>query len=489
MTAADYLNYSFLRGDEIDNCVFGHTNTFRDIKRKYVFEITYGLYDERIAALQSELRSIENELAFLQGEASATQRVFKGTELESIEAVRVALHEREREIAHLLGTEAELASSVEKELGTGPLRGEVEEADGEVATRRLELGSATAQLEDLGTLRVQLQPQLNRIVRAIVAEEALVDFEFVLCPRCGQDLSSERSIGNRCRLCLQVEPEHAHIEGLEAERERLTEQIHETIELHESRLASLAELRVQLDEAVSRRADLAAELDEVTASYISDRQQTIAEAAAERARATAEAAKYRDFLTILERREASEVRIAELASKRMTIRSELDESSARLRAGRENVDALNERLLEYVRRLEVPSFGLELSAHIDMSSYLPVVAGRRFDTLSSQGLQVLVNVAHALAHHTVAIDRGLRMPGLLVLDGPSSNVGTEGYDAQRLVDVYDLLADVTAEYSQDLQIIVVDNAIPQRAEDWVQLRLAEDDRLVRGEPPWSTFES
>ncbi len=32
-----------------------------------------------------------------------------------------------------------------------------------------------------------------------------------------------------------------------------------------------------------------------------------------------------------------------------------------------------------------------------------MVSGRSFDRLSSQGLQVLVNVAHALAHHTVAI--------------------------------------------------------------------------------------
>lgn len=68
----------------------------------------------------------------------------------------------------------------------------------------------------------------------------------------------------------------------------------------------------------------------------------------------------------------------------------------------------------------------------------------------------------------------------MVLDGPSSNVGTEGFDAQRLVDVYDLLADVAAQYASSLQIIVVDNTIPARGEEWVRLRLEEDDRLVRG---------
>jgi DNA repair exonuclease SbcCD ATPase subunit len=480
VSVADYLNYSFLRGDEIDNCVFGHTNAFRDIKRKYVFEIVYGLYDEGIAELQSELRSIETELTFLRGEQATTKRVFEGTELESIEAVRVALGEREREIARLIQDESDLAAATETELGTTLLRQAIGEATADLASRRMQLRSAKAQLQDLEALVVQLEAQQARIVRALLAEEALVDFEFVICPRCGQDLAAERGLEDRCRLCLQPEPQHAHVDGLEAERERLEEQIRETIELLDARRHSLSEVEVGLDGAARQRAQLAAQLEQVTAAYVSDRQQSIAEAAAARATAAAEAAKFRDYLTILERAEASEGRISELSAKRTSLREQLEESSARLRAGQDNVDALNARFLEYVRRLEVPSFGEELTAHIDPSTYLPVVAGRRFETLSSQGLQVLVNVAHALAHHTVAIDRGLRLPGLLVLDGPSSNVGTEGFDAQRLVDVYDLLADVASQYSSSLQIIVVDNTIPERGEEWVRLRLEEDDRLVRG---------
>jgi len=480
VSVADYLNYSFLRGDEIDNCVFGHTNAFRDIKRKYVFEIVYGLYDEGIAEIQSELRSVEAELTFLRGEQATTRRVFEGTELESIEAVRVALGDREHEIERLLLEESELAATSHAELGTASLRQAVEEASSALASRRMEVRSASAQLEDLDALVVQLHAQQTRIVRAILAEEALVDFEFVICPRCGQDLAPERGAVEACRLCLQPEPQHAHVDGLEAERERLEEQIRETVELLDARRQSLSDLEAEVDAADSRRAQLAAQLEEITATYVSDRQQSIAEAAAARATALAEAAKFRDYLTILERAETSESRISELATKRGKLREQLEESSARLRAGQENVDALNARFLEYVTRLEVPSFGEELTAHIDPVTYLPVVAGRRFETLSSQGLQVLVNVAHALAHHTVAIDRSLRLPGLLVLDGPSSNVGTEGFDAQRLVDVYDLLADVGAEYADSLQIIVVDNTIPARGEEWIRLRLEEDDRLVHG---------
>jgi hypothetical protein len=68
---------------------------------------------------------------------------------------------------------------------------------------------------------------------------------------------------------------------------------------------------------------------------------------------------------------------------------------------------------------------------------------------------------------------------LLIIDGASRNVGTEGYDAQRLEDMYDLFADIANEYGDQLQIIVVDNHVPPRGQDWIRLTLTEEDRLLR----------
>jgi hypothetical protein len=77
----------------------------------------------------------------------------------------------------------------------------------------------------------------------------------------------------------------------------------------------------------------------------------------------------------------------------------------------------------------------------------------------------------------VAADRNLPLPGLI--DGPSSNVGTEGYDSERLADMYALLSEISSTYGDRLQIIVVDNHIPPGNDDRVRLRLGEDDRLIR----------
>jgi hypothetical protein len=480
VTFADFLNYCILRGDEIDNSVFGSGHPYRDIKRKYVFEIVYGLYDASIAELQRRLRTTENELAYLRGESAVAERIFAGTELQSIEAVRVELDRRRQAVRDVGKTEQLLASAaVRGDLADVALRKRVENLSGELAELSSNLKAAEGQIADLDALVAQLRSQQAKIVRAVVAGEALVDFEFVVCPKCGQSVGEERARSGECTLCLQVAPSPGDRKALSSERDRLEEQIVDTLDLIEMRRQAIAELRRSIDDTARRRAVAGRELDDVMASFISDRQADIARLSGQRAQMQAELEKFEQYLVILERTEAAKGRIAQLSEERATLRGQLEEASSKLRLGQANVTALERRFHEYLGRLHVPTFGAPLTASIAPRTYLPIVAGRHFDSLSSQGLQVLVNVAHALAHHTVAIDRDLPLPGLLVIDGPSSNVGTEGYDAERLSDMYSLLNDVAREYAGSLQIIVVDNNVPEGGRGSVRLTLAEDDRLVR----------
>lgn len=149
----------------------------------------------------------------------------------------------------------------------------------------------------------------------------------------------------------------------------------------------------------------------------------------------------------------------------------------------DNVRALEQRMLEYLQELNIPDLRQELSVKINRNTYLPEVSGRTFDELSSQGLKTLVNIAHALAHHTVTIDRNLPIPGLLVLDGLSANAGHEGFDQDRIRDVYQLLGAVAARYRDALQVIAVDNYLSRgillEFADHVILTLSQADRLIR----------
>ncbi|MFJ1686943.1 hypothetical protein ACIOEY_29870, partial [Streptomyces albidoflavus] len=222
-------------------------------------------------------------------------------------------------------------------------------------------------------------------------------------------------------------------------------------------------------------------ISSVTSSYGTalSRGDELSERSARRARNVEEQARIQEYLEILARRSRIMDDARSLQDLKDSITADLagrDNSSV----AEDNLDALEERFEEYLAQLEPPQIGgAGLGVKIDKRNFLPIVGGRSFDEISSQGMQVLVNIAYSLAVHTVCIDRGLPMAGLLVLDGISSNTGREGWDARREDNAFRLLAETAERYRDKLQIIAIDNDAPKFLEEKVVLRLSADDRLIR----------
>lgn len=166
------------------------------------------------------------------------------------------------------------------------------------------------------------------------------------------------------------------------------------------------------------------------------------------------------YLTLLDRQTDQTGHLDALKAQKLELEELIEGHRISVATADENINALEKRMIDYLTRLHVPQLGDLLTVKINRTTYLPEVSARTYDELSSQGLKTLVNVAHALAHHTVAIDRGLDMPGFLVLDGVSANSGKEGLEGDRIVDMYKLFAEVTSEYGDQLQLIIVDNDLP-----------------------------
>ena len=92
VTINDYMLYCQLTQDEIDSSVFGHRDTFKNIKRKYVFEILYGLYDATTANLQDELRDAQQEHRQLQSGLTAFEQFLSDTPWENRAAIEARLN-------------------------------------------------------------------------------------------------------------------------------------------------------------------------------------------------------------------------------------------------------------------------------------------------------------------------------------------------------------------------------------------------------------
>jgi len=483
VTMTDWLGYCIITGDELDTQVFGHQRHWRDVKRRWVFEIAYGYYDPEVARLNAELRHVELQLASLDQDAAVREKFLADTPFANPEELERELAVRIAELEQVVAERRDLGVAAGGIPGVQELRQDLlarRTQRAEIADRitRLE-----AQIRDLSDLLRQLSSQSARLTRAVVADEWFVDFDFIVCPRCGNDIDKARTEPRLCYLCLQEHRPARSQAQLLIEQERIASQISETEEVLQSRRQAQEQLQreaAHLDEVI---AELTADLDRRTQAFVSDRAAQIEHYAARQARLEVEIQRLREYADLFRRHQRDLDGREYLEGRRDELLNRIHSRELIQADAESNVLALEQRMLEYLRELHIPNLGQDLTVRINRDTYLPEVSERSFNQLSSQGLKTLVNVAHALAHHTVSIDRNLPLPGLLILDGLSANIGHEGFDLDRVRDVYRLLSRVADQYAGALQVIAVDNELPRDVllefVDRVVLTLTQEDRLIR----------
>ncbi|MGC4785410.1 hypothetical protein ACLQ3A_27655 [Micromonospora zamorensis] len=483
VTMTDWLGYCIITGDELDTQLFGHQRVFRDAKRRWVFEVAYGYYDQSIAELNAKLRSVELRLDALDRAATVQKRFLEETPFADRQAIVQELEVLAEHMTRLRIARESLSESAVEVPGVREIRERLLAARNERAEVAARVARIEGQIKDLSDLQRQLSSQSARLTRAIVADEWLVDFDFLVCPRCGSDVEGGRAPVDKCYLCLQDPQPSTSREQLLAEQERVISQIAETGEVLALRRSALAKLEASGGDLEMLAHGLASELETRTRTFVSDNASRLEYLAEEQGRSETRLRTLEDYLRVLDRLDSQGRARSDLEAEREELLGIIGSWELTQGDAESNVTALESRMLEYLHALHIPELGQELTVEVNRNTYLPIVAGRSFDELSSQGLKTLVNIAHALAHHTVAIDRNLPLPGLLVLDGLSANAGFEGFDQERVSDVYRLLATVGQEYKHSLQIIAFDNVLSGRIlleyAQMVALNLTQEDRLIR----------
>lgn len=474
ITINDWLLYCIVTGDELDTQVFGHRHPFRDLKRRWVFQIAYGLYDEKLANLAASLRRIDLEIRAAESESEVIRQFLSGTTIGTPEDLEAQLAIQQVRLTELRGkaTDLRVASNTEPGAEIGQTRAALLDSREEVDAARAAIRQHETQLQGLLELQRQLASLSKRLTRSIVADEWMVDFDFVVCPRCGHDVDQDRTERSICYLCKQPEPTSApDRDALIREQDRVTFQIAETDQLIAERTNTLAELGLHEEDLAGELTNLSGRLNNLTDAFVSDRAAELQSVAAETATVEANVAWINRYLELVDRQSEKSETLDWLRARRLELERQIEAHSTSISAAEDNIDALEARIVDYLTRLHVPQLGDLLTVKINRTTYLPEVSTRTFDELSSQGLKTLVNVAHALAHHTVAIDRGLDMPGLLILDGVSANSGKEGLERDRIADMYRLFGEVASEYGQNLQLIIVDNDVPSEVLEEMEARI------------------
>ncbi len=366
VSISDYLRYCRLRQDEIDVDVLGSSQPFRDVKRRYVFRIFYGGYDEEVARLQEELRAVQSELSQNRAGHAAFERFLTGTALDNrAELVRGLEEARTALIA--LDNERLQLSSQEGLPVTQALRAQISSVDLRIAAGRLDLEREGRSSVQLGELANELQGHSGRLTRAIVAGERFFDFEFVVCPRCGSSVAPGRASSPTCYVCLHPEPPAPTRQDLIKEQDRVNAQIAETDGLVHAHRESLVFIEQQLTTLAAERTALGSELDRVAAQFISDNAQRLEQLAARRSELQERIRRLEDYLALLRRFDQLSVRAVSLQQRRSEIEGALERAQQLDALTASRIQILEDWFAHYVEALEIPRFGTGVRAAIDRS--------------------------------------------------------------------------------------------------------------------------
>ncbi len=478
ITIGDYLLYCSLLQEEIGSSVFGHKDPFKNIKRKYVFEILYGLYSLETAQIQEELRNVQAKLRQLTNQSELFLSFLDGTALENRAQIDRNIYLLEENLREIENESKTIPDKLRAAPEVQVLQKKVLDIEFTIGRLASELDAEKRSQDNLQRLAKQFETQIGRITRSIVAQKYLVDIDFVICPRCGAAVASDRGNEDLCYLCLQPPQPVLTRESLIDEQARLEAQLIETQELLKSRSERTGELSKELDWLNDTADQARHELNFKTQTFVSSEASLISQLAERRAAVISNLSRYREYLNIFTKVDSVQKIIEDLKERRASLESALVLESTRAGKSKEQITFLEQEYNAILRQFYPPEFGEETSSGIDRQTYLPMFRGRRFDDLSSPGLATLVNVAHALAHHITNLTLGLSLPSILFIDALSEHLGQEGLDPQRLTAIYEYLLQISAQFGDHLQIFVVDNEIPQIAREFIRMELAENDRLI-----------
>ena len=142
------------------------------------------------------------------------------------------------------------------------------------------------------------------------------------------------------------------------------------------------------------------------------------------------------------------------------VKAELAAEQRRLVEADNNIAAVAEAFKQVMLAVGFPGVYSQDKVHLDPRNWLPfVVHGDQewsFADAGSGGKKTLFNVCYALAVHRVALERGLPLPTLLMIDSPTKNI-TRDEDPELVNALYGRIYDLARDFMGNLQLVLVDS--------------------------------
>lgn len=468
----DLMWYCFLQQDDLDSSFFQMHAPFKANKSRDVMRFVTGLYSDRLNALEMTLADFQ-QTQRTKREAVSQIRKFMSqfnlaSEDEFVEQHQALQKQLDLAIEHRNKLDQDHRSSTH---ALEPIREQLRQLSKEADQLETAINDLDFRIHQQESLRSELITSKVKLSRASQAVNVLGRIEFQTCPRCGSSVENHRFADDeQCNLCGQItEPAKAEeaLDTPDLSRDLNTriDDLEESVERHKREWRRLLALR---NMGALRKEDLdqqlMKEVDRYDSAYTSSARAADSKIAElqERLRSLGKFAQMPAAISELER----EAAIIQVDIDRT--RNELADEQNRLFGADKYIESIAESFKQTMLAVGFPGVYKDDRVKLDPRSWLPyVVHGDQewsFVDAGSGGKKTLFNVCYALAVHRVALEHGLPLPSLLMIDSPTKNI-TRDEDPELVGALYERIYDLARDFAGTLQLILVDSHLVEPPTD------------------------
>ncbi|GAA1378411.1 AAA family ATPase [Catellatospora chokoriensis] len=462
ITFADIFSFLYIPQAEINRDIAGSQDTYREPKRKVIFELLFGLIDNNILELRSKQNLLAGQVTAAEKENAAVRAFLRDsnttTRIDAERSEAAALDAQLDAVQELAVLREELDPVADRH--TQVLRDMLTDAERALAEARETMTALTRSQADYAKERRRLQGDLDRLHRMRDAGHRLADFEFAVCPRCMQHLTERQVPDDACRVCLQHDPvEPSGADAYPYEARQLQEQLAEV----DTQFQAVADQAVATAQAIADRDShvryLTAQIEERTRHRITPRLQAFSDASAKLAAARADQQHLEAVLRQWDR--VNDLQAAEdaLRAERENVKAAIARAEQALDERRREVLAeLDQEFQDTVIQVGIP--GVQ-TATIHPTNYLPVLNGTPFARFSPPGggIRTATQIAYWTSLLAVALRlRDTAYPAFLLIDSPRLALNTA---EQLSAALYRRLVAQADANPGKVQMIIADNELPK----------------------------
>lgn len=469
----DLFKYSYISQSKIDsenllNEKIWHYN----FKRKYTFEIIFGIYNELLGDLKQQLKNKNIEINSLQNKRDGIYEFLKNLDLIDTGAFQENKERIHRRIKIKKSRLYDLKKKGKyRSKGSLYLENQIITIKSKIEDLINEIEKKNQYIEKLTLLRNQYIGDIEKIKFIIEGANSFRKFEFDTCPSCLSELQVIDSVNehDNCNLCgnklkdLTLE----EIDTFKSEIRRITMKSNSLIKFIDIQKVQLSDLNIEknrLYEMLIKKQNL---LDHIQSEYVSPYIEQIERLNYEIGVLIESEEQLNEKLKVINQFAKINNEIINEEANKSNLEEQIKSVETNTITKEEVIKDLSQLFEEILSKFSFPKLN---NAYIKESDYLPYVRGVKYDDLGSGGAVTMTTMAYYLSIALLKLKNKNHL-GLLIMDSPRKNLGADANLDDEFKDeaifnsiIKYFMSIFDGENNDDLeeiQLIIVSNGTPE----------------------------